>query len=156
MDKQTTLLEYVKGKWTMDYLYTNAYLKKEKKTYPIGFALLNGVLALVAANLPIFLVPEAVDVHLGTFGGMNLSGNQNVLILWTVLAVILVIHMFAFAYQHKHQLFFRGKINIPTIIAILWLFLFQENLRYWASALSLITAVFYLVFYFQWQSRAKE
>lgn len=156
MDKQTALLDYVKGKWTMDYLYMNAYLKKEKKRYLIGFALLNGVLALVAANLPIFLVPEAVDVHLGTFGGMNLSGNQNVLILWTVLAVILVIHMFAFAYQHKHQLFFSGKINIPKIIAILWLFLFQENLRYWASALSLITAVFYLVFYFQWQSRAKE
>ena len=149
MDKQTNLLDYVKGKWTMNYLYTNAYLKKEKKTYPIGFALLNVLLALVAINLPIFLVPEAVDVHMGTFGGMNLSGNQNVLILWTVLAVVLVIHILAFVYQSKQQLFFKGKINIPTIVAILWLFLFQENLRFWSSGLCLLTAIFYLAFYFQ-------
>lgn len=148
MYKSENLLDFMKGKLTTNYMYTNAYLKKEKKNYPIGFALLNFVTALLAANLPIFLVSEDFDVHMGTFGGMNLTGSQNVMILWTVLGGILMIHIWAYLFQHKNKLFFMGRINLPTIVGILWLFLFQENLRYWVSGLCILTGLLYLLFYF--------
>lgn len=151
MYKPENLLDFMKGKLTMNYLYTNAYLKKEKKNYPIGFALLNFVTAILAANLPIFLVSEEFDIPMGTFGGMNLTENQNVLILWTVLGVLLVIHVWAYYFQHHNKLFWMGRINLPTIVGILWLFLFQERLRYWASALCVLTGILYLFFYFNWK-----
>lgn len=151
MYKSENLLDLMKGKLTMNYLYTNAYLKREKKTYPIGFAVLNFIIALLAANLPIFLVPEEFGVHMGTFGGMNLTGNQNVMILWTLLGGLLILHIWAYLFQHKNKLFLQGRINLPTIVGILWLFFFQASLRYWVSGLCILTGLLYLFFYFSWK-----
>lgn len=153
MYKSENLLDLMKGKLTMNYLYTNAYLKREKKTYPLGFAVLNVITAVLAANLPIFLVPESFDVHMGTFGGMDLTGDQNVWILWTVLGGLLVIHIWAYFFQYQHKIFWQGRINLPTIIGILWLFFFQESLRYWVSGLCVLTSFLYLFFYFSWKPR---
>lgn len=147
MYKAEDLFNFMKEKLTMNYLYTNAYLKKEKKNYPIGFTLINFLLALLVFNLPIFLVPEDFNVHLGTFGGMNLSGNQNIIILWVTLGTLMVIHILAYRFQHQHNLFMMGRINLPTIIGLLWVFLFQEKMRYIAVFLFVITGLFYLIFF---------
>ncbi len=151
MNRQENLLDYLKGKWTMQYLYTNAYLKKEKKRYPIGMALLNGLIAILAVKLPVFIVAEDFDLPMGTFGGMNLSGNENVWIYWLTLGILLCVHIIAYLYQNKQGLFFKGRINFPTIIGLLWLFFFQERLRYWAAGFAIVTGVLYLAFYFKWQ-----
>lgn len=147
MYKVDDLFNFMKEKLTMNYLYTNAYLKKEKKNYPIGFTLINFLLALLVFNLPIFLVPEDFDVPLGTFGGMNLSGNQNIMILWAMLGMLLVTHLLAYRFQHQHNLFMMGRINLPTIIGILWVFLFQEKMRSIAVLLFIFTGFFYLIFF---------
>ncbi|MBM7709556.1 hypothetical protein [Enterococcus lemanii] len=153
MNRQENLLDYLKGKWTMQYLYTNAYLKKEKKRYPIGLALLNGFIAILAVKLPVFIVAEEFDLPMGTFGGMRLSGSENVWIYWGMLGISLGIHILLYIYQNKEQLFFKGWINFPTIIGLLWLFFFQEKLRYWAAGFALVTGVLYYTFYFEMQKK---
>lgn len=152
---QPNFYETIKTILSLDYLVGNASNSSLKSRYVLLIALVDTHVLLSMIVLPIFL--KGGDLTFRTLDGFvtSLSQDDSILIFWLLLGFVLIIHAALVPYQYRRKQFLNGFLNIPMIIAIILVGIFQMKFQQIAIFLSAVTTCSYYMGYIRLKRKSR-
>lgn len=151
---QPNFYESIKTRLSLDYLVGNSSNHSLKSGYILLIAVVDSHVLFGLVALPIFL--EGEELTFRTLDGFvtSLSQADSIFIFWLLLIFILIMHAALVLYHYRRKHFLKGSLNIPMIVAIVLVGIFQMKFQKIAISLSAITTFSYYIGYF-WLKRTR-